>query len=394
MKYKLLGGISFAALIGIYFLSPALAATTIEVSPFNTNGWLFFQENPTGTGSFVNGPGTPPMGNGSAQLTVDSNGRMILSHGGYAGVKLADITKLEYWTYKIVGGSFIAPSLQFDFDNDVTDGDNTWRGRLVYEPYFTHTVNNGVWQMWNPLDNAVGGNWWGSPNTSSTLDEECPQSNPCTWSEVLQKFPLGGIRETNGFIHFKSGGPWSEGFSGNVDAFTIGINNEDTTYNFELIPTEPTSTPTMTPTPTSTPTPTPTGLPIPTACSEIEFAGSPIIGTNADEQINGTNGNDLIFALGGSDVVNGKGGNDCIVGGTGSDALRGDGGNDVILGEEGSDSLIGGGGNDHLYGGAGSDALKGEGGSDTLVGDDGSDSANGGGSTDTCNAEAEVQCEL
>lgn len=317
---------------------------------------------------------------------------MLLSHGGYAGTKLADITRLEYQTYKIVGGNFIAPSLQFDFDNDVTDGNNSWRGRLVYEPYFTHTVTSGVWQMWNPMDDAIGGNWWGSANTLSTLDEECPQSNPCTWSEVLQKFPLGGIRETNGLIHLKAGGPWSGGFSGNVDAFVIGINNVDTIYNFELTPTEPTAIPT--PTLTMTPTPTPTGLPIPLACSEIEFAGAPIIGTNASEEINGTGGNDLIFAMGGSDVINGKGGNDCIVGGMGSDLLRGNGGDDVILGEEGNDSLIGGGGDDQLLGGAGSDNLKGEGGSDTLTGNDGSDSANGGGGTDTCDAESETNCEL
>lgn len=64
--------VSVVALIGVYLLSPALAATTIEVSPFNTNGWFFQQETPTGTGGFVNGPGTPPMGNGSAQLTVDT----------------------------------------------------------------------------------------------------------------------------------------------------------------------------------------------------------------------------------------------------------------------------------------------------------------------------------
>lgn len=384
IKYKLLAEISVAAFLGVYLLTPAFAATTIEVSPSNTHGWLFYQETPTGTGGFVNGPGTPPLGSGSAQLTVDSTGGMILSYGGYAGVKLADITKLEYWTYKIVGGNFFAPSLQFDFDNDVTDTDNSWKGRLVYEPYYTHTVNSGVWQMWNPLDNAEAGNWWGTYSPFSPLSTKCPIFNPCTWSEVLQNFPDGGIRKTNGFIHFKAGGGWTGGFSGNVDDFVIGINNTDTIYNFELIPTQP----------TATPTPTPTGLPIPTACSQIVFAGSPIIGTNSSEQINGTDGNDLIYAMGGSDVVNGKGGNDCIVGGSGSDLLIGNDGDDVLLGEVGNDNLIGGAGNDQLLGGAGSDTLNGEGGSDTLIGNDGSDSANGGAGTDTCDAESETNCEL
>lgn len=152
---------------------------------------------------------------------------------------------------------------------------------------------------------------------------------------------------------------------------------------------------------------------VPTACEsmDLDFA-HPIMGTKKSEKINGTNGNDLIFALEGSDIVDGKNGDDCILGGTGSDALKGRNGNDVILGEAGSDSLEGGSNNDILFGGvgsdslkggnendelygeAGSDSLKGENGNDTLIGGTQSDSANGGANTDTCDAEAESNCEI
>lgn len=158
--------------------------------------------------------------------------------------------------------------------------------------------------------------------------------------------------------------------------------------------------------------------------------GAPIVGTGSSDDINGTPGADLIFALGGSDKVDGKGGDDCIVGGNGSDKLIGGGGSDVILGGNQSDSIEGGNGQDQLYGedgadslkgdngadmldggdgadslrggdngdtllgGGGSDSLRGENGNDTLDGEAGTDSARGGDGTDTCTAESEQQCEL
>lgn len=176
----------------------------------------------------------------------------------------------------------------------------------------------------------------------------------------------------------------------------------------EELPVTPTVIPSVTPSITVTPNP----YAIPTECSEIAGLGAPIVGTNGSEILNGTAGNDLIFARGGSDVVNGKAGDDCIVagngsdvviggaghdvilGGDGSDSINGDQGNDMIYGSGGSDDLNGGVDNDQIWGGAGSDSLKGGAGTDTLIGDGGSDAANGNAGTDTCNAEAESSCEL
>lgn len=166
----------------------------------------------------------------------------------------------------------------------------------------------------------------------------------------------------------------------------------------EELPVTPTVIPSVTPSITVTPNP----YAIPTECSEIAGLGAPIVGTNGSEILNGTAGNDLIFARGGSDVVNGKGGADCIVGGDGSDSLHGQGGNDVILGGNGSDVINGNEGNDWLYGQEGSDSLKGGSGddqmwgadgSDSLKGNGGDDSADGGNNSDACNAEVRTTCE-
>jgi len=147
---------------------------------------------------------------------------------------------------------------------------------------------------------------------------------------------------------------------------------------------KPTSTPkpTHTPKPTQTPKPTPTPTPIPTppptpeACLDIEFSGPPILGTNNSENISGTPGNDLIFALGGHDKVEGGSGDDCIVGGPGHDRLNGNNGSDVLLGESGFDILRGNNDNDLLIGGPDADYADGDNG------------------TDTCTAEIEISCEL
>jgi hypothetical protein len=225
----IIAAILSAALLLSYLFTPASAANKV-VSPGNTSGWMFVQETDSGTGAFVNGPETPPMGTGSAQLTVNDSGRMLLLSNAHASTSLSSITALSYSTYKESGAAALAPSLQLDIDTDATDANTAWQGRLVYEPYFTHTVMDDTWQTWNTMDNASGGNWWfsGAPGNSV-----CPQSNPCTWSEVVAGFPNAAIRQ-NGNVNFKAGGPWTGGFTGNIDAFTIGINGTNTDYDFEM----------------------------------------------------------------------------------------------------------------------------------------------------------------
>lgn len=175
---------------------------------------------------------------------------------------------------------------------------------------------------------------------------------------------------------------------GNMSAWSNGSANP---YKITVVPDT-----TVTPSPSVSPSVTSGPYAVPAECSGIANLNSsnPIVGTNGDEKIKGTSGNDLIFARGGMDKVDGSAGNDCIVAGNGNDNVKGGSGNDVILGGSGDDDIDGGSGNDMVYGEGGTDKLKGGSGNDSLDGGGASDSADGGSGSDACSAEVEKKCEL
>lgn len=100
-------------------------------------------------------------------------------------------------------------------------------------------------------------------------------------------------------------------------------------------------------------------------------------GTDRDDDLRGTNG---------EDNIDGKGGNDTIRGLGAKDNLDGDSGNDLLYGGDGDDNLDGDSGNDRLYGGAGSDTFDGRKGNDLLVGGPGKDYLDGQGGNDRIDA--------
>lgn len=216
----------------------AQATMTVVVTPDNMQGWGFFEEVPTGSGGMVPGPGTPPLGAGSANLIVDDTGREMISTIAYAGTPFSSITTLQYSTYRSSGSSPLAVSLQFDVDYDLTDSNTSWQGRIVFEPYYTNTVLTGVWQTWDTLTNVGTGNWWATGAPGSSV---CPIGNPCTWSELLTAFPNAGVRANVGATHLKAGGPWTGGFDGNADKLVVGTTVDTITYDFDL--TQPGGTP-------------------------------------------------------------------------------------------------------------------------------------------------------
>ena len=228
-----------AALMGLAATGGSAAiADTFVVTPASTYGWTFAQDNSTPGGTaFVDGPASPPMGTGSAQLTTNlPTDGPILFKEDYKGTKLSDITALQYSTYRTAPtdpNSVLAIALQFNVDSDLTDANNTYQGRLVFEPYQgapAGTVVPGTWQTWN----ALNGRWWGSGNPlTRPISAFCPQSNPCTWTQIITQFPNAGIHATFGAVVFKAGSGWAP-FDGNVDAFTIGINGANDTYDFNL----------------------------------------------------------------------------------------------------------------------------------------------------------------
>ena len=104
---------------------------------------------------------------------------------------------------------------------------------------------------------------------------------------------------------------------------------------------------------------------------------------NDNDQIVGTDQNDLILGQSGDDQIDGGLGNDKIIGGEGQDTIRGGAGDDVLIGNDGIDTLYGGQDNDNLTGGDGNDILYGGSGNDQLFGSDGNDELNGDSGNDT-----------
>jgi len=232
-KTMTVSGISILTVLSVLaFASTAFAATSV-IHPADMQGWGFVSETgATGSGEMVSGPATPPLGSGSARLVTPAAGDgVILAKEGYKGTRLDEITDLAYSTYRTSGGAAQAIALQFNIDNDVTDADDAWKGRLVFEPYYTETVNTGAWQTWDPM---TQGKWWG---TGAAISATCSIGSPCTWAEVLSAFPNAGIHNVFGAVILKAGSGWA-GFDGNADALTI---NSDA-YDFEFdapAPTDP-----------------------------------------------------------------------------------------------------------------------------------------------------------
>ncbi len=80
-----------------------------------------------------------------------------------------------------------------------------------------------------------------------------------------------------------------------------------------------------------------------------------VTGNLLGNQLNGSNGVNVMYGLEGNDTIVAYGGADSVYGGEGADSLNGGSGDDLLDGGAGSDTLVGGTGNDTLIGGAGDD---------------------------------------
>ena len=107
---------------------------------------------------------------------------------------------------------------------------------------------------------------------------------------------------------------------------------------------------------------------------QVQGASCTIVGTQANNTLNGTNGPDVICGLGGNDTVNGANGADTLFGGAGNDGLSGGSGDDNLYGQTGTDTISGAAGVDYVrYDGA-SGGVSVNLGNGTATGADGADS--------------------
>ncbi len=82
-----------------------------------------------------------------------------------------------------------------------------------------------------------------------------------------------------------------------------------------------------------------------------------IFGSFGDDKIDAKDGDDIVFGLFGNDKIAGGLGNDLLFGGWGWDNLQGGDGEDAMFGDAGNDLIAGNKGDDQMYGGSGNDLL-------------------------------------
>jgi len=229
-------------LVGVAFIALVAAGCKVVVTPSAPNGWNFLNEGGNGSVHYVNGPGTPPAGRGSALVTVDGTGREAIQTTKYAGLGLSGLSQLKYSTYQAFSGSPNETlTLSFDVDYDSTDSSTAFQGRLVYEPGAAGTVTPNTWQQWNTMSGAAG--WYSSATGASAFrpivgdatqaNPPCTQATFCTWASILGNYPNARIRPSTGALLVRAGGPVTGGFVGATDNVVIGIGSLVVENNFE-----------------------------------------------------------------------------------------------------------------------------------------------------------------
>lgn len=211
-------------------------SSTTVVTPANAMSelWGYYNDStnaPIAGYDFVYGPGSPTLPIGSAgmrtqQSTGNSSDLLVFGTTKFNGTRLADITRLSYETYVDSTSGGGAPTLQFNVDYDLTDGDTSYQGRVVWVPSQNGTVTNDTWQTWDVI--TSGGLFWYS--ALSPVASECTQGSPCTLAAMLALHPNMGIHtDPIGALLFRV----EANSNAAVDNLTVGISSEDTVFDFE-----------------------------------------------------------------------------------------------------------------------------------------------------------------
>jgi hypothetical protein len=223
--------------LGLAGITPASAATTEVVSPADvttqaegtppTDAWVnHLRPGTPAVSGFVTGPGTPPLGTGSYQLSVPlGTHKSQLFNYEHVGETLASISAIGYSSYRSAGANQqdVALNLEVDF-NGAADGGFT---TLVWEPIYNTAqgaVVSNAWQTWDAM--TANGKWW----STKAINNQClGAAVACwrSWSQIVANNPGATIVGGVGF-NVGSGNP---GLTAAVDRFVWGA----TTYDFETV---------------------------------------------------------------------------------------------------------------------------------------------------------------
>jgi parallel beta-helix repeat protein len=227
------------------------ATTVITVTPVITNGWAYITETVgPGTGllpfDIVLSPPDPTLGEASARLTItDVNWRHMYVAPIFTGTLLSDITVFEY-RLRVPSASLQFPYINIGWDDNVTDGNTGFRGRLVYSP---PSLLADAWHIVDARNDPT-------PRWYTTLPgaTQCTDVTPCTFTDLVAAYPNAAIHPNTlsgvplGFIGIRVGGTGSTG-TGYADGLRVGVGSQITLFDFEAAPP---TTVTLTANPTTT----------------------------------------------------------------------------------------------------------------------------------------------
>ena len=206
---------------------------------FYKNATWFFYDNELNKidntlGSFITGPDTPPLGMGSAQISVSGTQRKSLATFQFAGTLLNSITTLKFSTYNPSAGNegSVSSSAFLGFNVDF-NGSDTWQNRLIFVPP-ADEVAQDTWQEWNALQSGDALWTWSGLTANGGSSTEWPDGNTSTfrtWNDILAAFPTARISPSNGLLGIEVGS--SDGYTENIDAFKFGTGASFITYDFE-----------------------------------------------------------------------------------------------------------------------------------------------------------------
>ncbi|MCK4302721.1 MAG: right-handed parallel beta-helix repeat-containing protein, partial [Candidatus Eisenbacteria sp.] len=235
---------------GAYMPSDTVVVTEANVGV----DWFVADTRAAGTGTFIEGPGNPPLGTGSFEMTTtgSNDDKVQLLTDAYHDTLLREIDGMNYQTYRSSssiawGGVLPAINLRVDVDSD--DVVDTY---LVYEPYLNGVVPE--LDNWQFQDAYQGGDalWWSSHSIPGALT----RSPAVPWSDIVAANPDARILEDPDSPINSSKAPdpsnlqgsfgvnlgsWNPSFIGAVDALTISVCGDAVTYDFEPVaPFDPT----------------------------------------------------------------------------------------------------------------------------------------------------------
>jgi hypothetical protein len=220
MRKKIAFSGLLALVLTVAVASVASAATTVVVTPTNTQGWSTADTRPGGEVNFVADP-TSPYPTGALQLKTDLTTTAKAQYLHDATGTLSSVTELSYWTKQVSGPIHADPSYQLivDLNGAATGGFTTF----VYEPYQNGVVTPGVWQQWD----VDAGQLWSS---RSFTDGTC---TVVAGGGGAPFYTLSGLQAmcpnatVLGFgVNVGSNNP-------GYDVYTDGVSFNDTVYNFE-----------------------------------------------------------------------------------------------------------------------------------------------------------------